>query len=78
MTTIPRNELIAIAERYGDTVDLSDTDPHVEWVRWLASTLRLDAQRHSPSSVHRSVYELAEADQLDALADRYEQKADAS
>jgi len=57
---IPRTEIDAIAiEHHGITADL-DFDPTIEWVREVAATLR-DAGGAAAE----------EADDLDALADRY-------
>lgn len=69
--TIPRAEIDAIAvEHWGVGSDL-DFDPTVEWVRAAAKVLRQDAGagRFDQSEI------LAEADDLDALADRYGREA---
>jgi len=65
MVTISRAELTEIAWRYGMDYDISD-DPTIGWVRGLAVLLR----REAPSSATADAL-LAEAADLDALADRY-------
>lgn len=66
MTTIPRAEIDEILERYGDRSSLSG-DLDVVDVRLMATGLRRQPG-NDPSF-------RAEADELDALADRYEQEA---
>jgi len=69
--TIPRAELAEVGRRHSIDYDV-DCDPTIHWVRGLASGLRAGAGLGSPSDAV-----LAEANELDALADRYEQKAGA-
>jgi hypothetical protein len=68
--TIPRSEIYAVAERYGDPWR-PRSDPSADRVRLLASEYRKDANY----AVANGSTLLAEADDLDALADRYEQEA---
>lgn len=66
---VPRKELNAIAERYNDAFNLSG-DPTVQYVRdcadyYRSATALMGGQRSRENL-------LAEAAELDALADRYE------
>jgi hypothetical protein len=71
-TTIPRADLHAVARCHGVDYDLG-ADPAVDWVRGMSMGLRnacaSDHGGFNPGGL------LAEADDLDALADRYEQEA---
>jgi hypothetical protein len=67
MATVPRAELATIATRYGVDYSLA-SDPTVIWVRGIATWLRRDL---TPGERFADQL-LAEADELDALADRYE------
>lgn len=69
-TTIPRAELNAVGRRHGIDYDL-DFDPSIEWVRAMSAHLRAGDTFVDPPSAEV----LAEAADLDALADRYERKA---
>jgi hypothetical protein len=71
-TTIPRAEIEAIAERYGSWLDL-DADPTVEEVRTIVQNHRYAAQP-GVDGPHRVNFARI-ADDLDALADRYEKMA---
>lgn len=67
--TVPRADLDTIATRHGVDYDLN-TDPSIQWVRDMAAWLRCDltgADRYEQRLI-------AEADDLDALADRYEKE----
>lgn len=67
--TVPRADLDTIATRHGVNYDLN-TDPSIQWVRDMAARLRRDltgADRYEQRLI-------AEADDLDALADRYEKE----
>lgn len=69
-TNIPRAEINSVGRRHSIDYDL-DFDPSVEWVRTMAAHLRAgDAFIDPPSAAV-----LAEAEGLDALADRYEREA---
>ena len=69
MGTIPRAEIRAIAERYRDDLLAGLTeDPSVRIVRQMSENLRVYADDS------RSINRLAEAKELDALADRYERE----
>lgn len=69
--TIPRPEIDAIAARYNDAFTLT-ADPTAEWVRGIASGYREDA---GPWGSTEADALRAEADELDALVDRYEQES---
>jgi hypothetical protein len=71
--TIPRAELNALAERHGDFFGL-DEDPPVTWARDLAAEYRHNASDRRVLTAAEGADMLAEADDLDALADRYERK----
>jgi len=69
MVTIPRAEIEAIGKRYG-VIDYGlDSDATVEWARRTAANYRQAVTNVDP------LHLLAEADDLEALADRYEQEA---
>lgn len=69
MVSIPRAELQAVADRHGMDYNL-EGDPTVAWVRDFAAGLRFGVVVGSdPGGL------LAEAADLEALADRYEQEA---
>ena len=69
-TTIPRAEIDAIAKRYYGIEAELDVDPPTGWARTVAAHLRESSKADAdPDSL------LTEADDLDALADRYEREA---
>lgn len=68
MMTIPRAELNKVGHRHGIDWNL-DADPTLEWVRAAAADLREETPDF-PTTEEL----LCEADDLDALADRYERK----
>lgn len=72
--TIPRAEIDAIANRHRVNYDLS-SDPGIEWVRRMSAWLRSDLDPNDSDPITKGL--LAEANDLDALADRYEQRASA-
>lgn len=73
MTTIPRAEINAVMERYGDSWS-GRRDVPVEQARATAADYRRYAE--DPTADGQSPEQfLAEADDLDALADRYEREA---
>lgn len=69
MVTIPRAEIQAIAERHRHDYGLAH-DPRAEWVRAEAEDLRTGRHRVSELDHPGQL-----ADDLDALADRYEREA---
>ena len=69
MTTVPRADLTDIAWRHGMDYDI-DFDPTTEWVRAMASNLRRVATGSATAAEL-----IAEANELDALATRYEEQA---
>jgi hypothetical protein len=69
--TIPRAEIHAIGQRYGTDYDL-ESDPTVEWVRQMARWLRRNLT--GADEVEQKL--MAEAHDLDALADRVENERD--
>lgn len=69
--TVPRDELDAIARRYDDTFDPVG-EPTVQYLRNAAEYYRSATTLMSSERNRDSL--LAEADDLDALADRYEQE----
>ena len=71
-TTIPRAEIRAIVEKYGDHALPLASDPSVELVRSIAAGNHDAVEAWGEVPYHGTL--LAEADDL---ADRYEQKANA-
>lgn len=69
--TIPRAEIQAIAARYADAFSL-DADPPTHYVRAVAAGYRDDVSAWNTPEADAL---RAEADDLDALADRYEREA---
>lgn len=74
MVTIPRAEIVAVMERYDDSWTL-DSDPASGVVRHVVAEYRENAD-YADSDAERTSL-LGEALALDALADRYEQEANA-
>jgi hypothetical protein len=70
-TLIPRADLLSLAEKYNDSGNL-EGEWTVDRVRQAAKRLRVDIGR----TLHPHIL-LAMADDLDALADRYEKEAGA-
>lgn len=70
MTLIPRSEIDAIMDRYGDFWS-GRNDLPVTAVRKVARHYRAEAGQGAPTAAALQ----AEADDLDALADRYEAAA---
>ena len=69
MTTIPRAEIREIARRYDVDYELG-SDPTSKAIRSYAAELRRESKACTNAAALR-----AEADDLDALADRYEEQA---
>jgi len=74
MSTIPAAELQALVTRYGGPDLTLDADPSVSYVRSVASGNREAVQAWGEVPYNGTL--LAEADDLDALADRYEQETE--
>ncbi len=72
--TIPRAEIQVIAERYGDKNITPSFDPSSSFIRQCAIDLARDADHLRRDDPARRKL-IAEADDLDALADRYEKEA---
>jgi hypothetical protein len=68
--TIPRAEIQAVAAKHKVDYDL-DFDPPAEWVRATVAFLRAGVDFNGTPTPEV----LAEADDLDALVDRYEREA---
>jgi hypothetical protein len=73
MTTIPRADVQAILARQGWEFAL-ESDPTVTAVRQMVRSFIGDAGHADNNGVEQQRY-LAMADDLEALADRYEQEA---
>lgn len=76
MVTIPRAEINVIAEKYGDFFGL-DEDPPAEYIRAVAADYRRNAGDTRLLTPDESADFRAEANDLDALVDRYEKAANA-
>jgi hypothetical protein len=74
MLTIPRGEIHVIADRHDSPIaDAFSTDPTVDELRSAASRIRSLSEVLTTLEARKST--AAEADDLDALADRYEREA---
>jgi hypothetical protein len=75
MPTIPRAEIDAVMQRYGDSW-AGRNDLPIEAVRKVAADYRLYADDESYDGQSPDQFR-AEADDLDALADRHEREVNA-